>query len=360
MVNKFKEKINVFILGRYLPEHNGAAIFFHRTAKFLTKKYDIKVNRICCNSKFKKNYIIDDIKVNSFSIPKFLYKFRITQYLYFTIVFIYKLAFNKFNSNVFHCITITWHTLIIIYLTKLIKRKKKIIIDHTQETDLRNDSFKSRLTLLIKVHILSKANIIRSPSPMLSKQLNNLSLNNYELYLPHIDFNLFKPIQNDELLKLKNKLKIPPKKMIILSVGRVCFRKGSDLIIKSFKKANNKRDFYLILLGPCDPEFKKYKNQQDIFISDEKVNNVYEFMKVADIFVLMSRVEGLGIVFIEALASGLKIIMPKINGVSDYIINNNQIGKEINYNIDSLKNEFYKLKKKIFSFLIKKYAEREL
>ena len=72
MQEKNKKKILVFINNRYLPEHNGAAVFFHNTAKHLSKKnFNIVVNRICRASEFKRDYKIDNILVKSLKIPNF-------------------------------------------------------------------------------------------------------------------------------------------------------------------------------------------------------------------------------------------------------------------------------------------------
>ena len=309
------------------------------------------MNRICSKSNFKKKYKIDKIEVNSFTIPDSIFKFQIINILYFTINLFFKLLFKQIKFEVIHCITVTWHTLIVIYLTKILDKKKKLIIDHTLYTDLKiYPTWKSKFLFNIKKNILSKADIIRSPSPNLSKQLKTMGLNNYEIFLPNVNYNLFKIISLKNKLKLKSKLNIKKNKFIILSVGRVCLRKGSDILIKTFKKINKKDNYFLIFLGPCDNQFKKYKNQKGIFISDKKVNNVHEYMKVSDLFVLLSRNEGLGIVFLESLASGLRILLPKIKGVSDFIIGKNKlVGKETSYNTNKIKNDinyFYQTRKK--------------
>lgn len=351
MQEKNKKKILVFINNRYLPEHNGAAVFFHNTAKHLSKKnFNIVVNRICRASEFKRDYKIDNILVKSLKIPNLIFDSKLMNYFYFFLSFFIRNIFNKSKYHAIHCITITWHTLIIIFISKLIHKEKKIIIDHTLKTDLKvYPNFKSRFLNNIKKHILFKADIIRAPSPFLRNQLKSIGLKNYEIFLPNINFKKFNIPKKKEKIKLKSKLKLKfeKNKFIILSVGRVSYRKGSDLLIKAFKEINKFNDFYLTLLGPCNNEFKKFKNQKDIYISDKKVNNINDYMKASDLFVLLSRNEGLGIVFFEALASGLRILLPKIPGLSNFIIGKNKyIGLESSYNVQDIKKKILFLHKK--------------
>ena len=78
-------------------------------------------------------------------------------------------------------------------VTKLFNSKIKIIIDHTLNTDLNfHQTFINKFKSKIKKYILSKANVIRSLSPLLSNQLKELGLTNHQLYLPNIDFKHFK------------------------------------------------------------------------------------------------------------------------------------------------------------------------
>ena len=261
MIKKNRRKILVFINNRYLPDHNGAAIAFHRTAKFLSKKYEIEVHRICKKSNFKRTYKLDNIKVSSYPIPDIFYKLKFVNLLYFLVSFSLKLIFKKLKGDTYHCITISFHTLLIILVTKLFNSKIKIIIDHTLNTDLNfHQTFINKFKSKIKKYILSKANVIRSLSPLLSNQLKELGLTNHQLYLPNIDFKHFKIVSKKYKKKLRSKLNISHNKFIILSVGRVSYRKGSDNLINKIKKINKKRKFKLILLGPCEKEFKKYKS----------------------------------------------------------------------------------------------------
>mgnify|MGYP001119511359 CR=1 FL=1 len=106
-------------------------------------------------------------------------------------------------------------------------------------------------------------------------------------------------------------------KLNLVSVGRLCHQKGYDILLKDIADVVKKRqDIHLYIIGD-GPEFqtlKKIVEQEALlkyvtFLGNQE--NPYAYMSQMDAFVLESRYEGQGIVFWEALALGLPIIMPK-------------------------------------------------
>lgn len=127
----------------------------------------------------------------------------------------------------------------------------------------------------------------------------------------------------------------------ICSVGRITHQKGFDILINDIKKLIKYRtDFHLYIIGDGEKldSLKKltaeYKLEKYItFIG--KLANPYALMNKMDAFVLESRYEGQGMVFLEAKCLGLDIVMPKhlekyvegIKGTTDIVKSLNDLEK---------------------------------
>jgi len=114
----------------------------------------------------------------------------------------------------------------------------------------------------------------------------------------------------------------------IISVGRLVKQKGFERLIEVFKIFNkafpNSR---LLICG----EGKDGKKLEDYVHTNKMDNNilllgnrkdVYSLMKSSDLFVLLSRSEAFGIVFIEAMACGLPVMGSNVDGIKEIIKDN--------------------------------------
>jgi len=105
---------------------------------------------------------------------------------------------------------------------------------------------------------------------------------------------------------------LPQDKFNLLTVGKLTYQKGFDLLIKAMAKINN-RSFFLTILGK-GPEEKSLRmlidklNLNDCIQLAGYKNNPYKYMKQADLFVLSSRFEGFPNVLLEANACGSPIV----------------------------------------------------
>lgn len=99
-------------------------------------------------------------------------------------------------------------------------------------------------------------------------------------------------------------------KFVLGFVGRLSRPKNAEFSLKIVQELNKRRDdAMLILLGEGElEEYLKNKakkiNLKNVVFKD-RVNNVHEWMQAFDVLLLPSRFEGLGMVLIEAQASGL-------------------------------------------------------
>jgi len=122
---------------------------------------------------------------------------------------------------------------------------------------------------------------------------------------------------------------IPADEKVIIFVGRVCYEKNIDFVIRSFKKVVEqmpKSRFLIVGGGPAFDEFKKLT--EDLGIArNVTMTGAVPFIKIpgyfkkADIFVSASKTEVHPMVGIEAMASGLPIVSLDSVGYRDIVKN---------------------------------------
>lgn len=96
-----------------------------------------------------------------------------------------------------------------------------------------------------------------------------------------------------------------------LFVGRDFYRKGGDIVVSAFNRLKLKYpNAKLIIAGPDkDKISKEILNMSGIdFIGDVSVDKIGQLMTTVTCFVMPSRFEAYGLVFIEAMANGMPII----------------------------------------------------
>lgn len=109
---------------------------------------------------------------------------------------------------------------------------------------------------------------------------------------------------NSEISKLGNK--------IVLTVGRLTYQKGYDMLLRAWKIIEDKSDWKLIIAGDGEEKSNliRLKNQLKIesieFIG--AVSDIDKYYKNASIYVSSSRYEGLPMTMIEAQKFGLPIV----------------------------------------------------
>ncbi|NSF39976.1 glycosyltransferase family 4 protein [Blautia wexlerae] len=112
----------------------------------------------------------------------------------------------------------------------------------------------------------------------------------------------------------------------ILEVGELSTRKNHKVIIDALEKLADQRYVFLICgkamsnLGTYD-FLKKYAEEKKvrvIFLGFRK--DIPEINRCADIAVLPSLREGLGLAGIEALASGVPVVGSDVQGIKDYVV----------------------------------------
>lgn len=165
----------------------------------------------------------------------------------------------------------------------------------------------------------------------------------------------------------------------VLSIGRLTYQKGYDLLIESWSSViKNHPDWKLIIVGDGEDKEKLLKKIDELNLNkcitiNPPTKHIQEHYKNSSIFCLSSRFEGLPMVLIEAINFGLPIVSfncetgPKeviIDGSNGYLVNNfdtvyfaNSISKIINSTKKDYLDLCYTSKQIVHKFNIEKITK---
>lgn len=136
----------------------------------------------------------------------------------------------------------------------------------------------------------------------------------------------------------------------LLASGNLIEGKGFDILIKAFAKVSQeKENCELTIMGGGVKETNLKSLTQQLGIQDKvsffgfyNREQYVEKLKDANLFVLASRYETFGIVYIEAMATGLPVIATKCGGPEDFVDSSNGVLVPVD-DVDSLAKEIKKM-----------------
>ena len=133
-----------------------------------------------------------------------------------------------------------------------------------------------------------------------------------------VDIDFFSPVTDKKLFK--KKLNLPEDKFIIGYVGRISKEKNTQVLFKAFKKLEEQEKLHLLLVGDGpEDERKRFSVLKNCTITGF-VDNVYDYMKAMDVFVMPSLTETSSLATLEAMSSGLPVIASKVGFMRSYIV----------------------------------------
>lgn len=114
----------------------------------------------------------------------------------------------------------------------------------------------------------------------------------------------------------------------IVTVGRLSYEKGYDRVIcvaNELNKMNFNFKWFIIGEGnyrnKTEKMIKKFKLQNKVILLGNK-SNPYPYIKMADVYVQLSRYEGFSTTILEALYLNKFIITTEVSGVNEQVIEN--------------------------------------
>lgn len=160
---------------------------------------------------------------------------------------------------------------------------------------------------------------------------------------PGIDVDRYRPPTPEQRRALRARLGIPADARVVISVGALLPRKGMDRLLRGWARCAPEagRDL-LLLVGPASegeglrPWYLPHVRELEALAGAPplagtvrlvgRVDDLEDWLAAADVFALLSRSEGFGIVIAEALGCGLPCLVSPLDGIGREIVSEGSTG----------------------------------
>ena len=137
-----------------------------------------------------------------------------------------------------------------------------------------------------------------------------------------------KKLSKEEKDSIKNRLEIVQTQGIasvrIISISRLAEKNGLKDLIDSLKYLPENYKLIICGIGPLENSLKLRVETQElasrvIFTGFVDYQDLYKYLNISDVFCRPSLSEGLGNVFLEAMASKVPVIATAVGGILDFL-----------------------------------------
>jgi glycosyltransferase involved in cell wall biosynthesis len=125
--------------------------------------------------------------------------------------------------------------------------------------------------------------------------------------------------------KSRKELGLPEDKIILVTLGRLVVRKNNTELIAVMGKICCDFDCHLLIMGDgpersnLEKKIRQYGLEDKITLTGRVGEEKFQIMSASDIYVSTATHEGFGLVFLEAMESGLPVVSYNNGGQVDFL-----------------------------------------
>ena len=197
---------------------------------------------------------------------------------------------------------------------------------------ISRSSLPFRLFLGFRNLILKKADAFSAISSEIASEWTSNGVPSGKVHIiPNgVDTDDFFPVESARKELLREKLKLPRDRFIVIYTGRLVSYKGLPLLVRVWNDIRNKHQYILLLLvgtggldiHNCEDELREYviaHRLEEYLCFTGAVQNVAEYLQASDLFVFPTENEAFGVSVVEAMACALPVIATPVGELKNII-----------------------------------------
>lgn len=190
-----------------------------------------------------------------------------------------------------------------------------------------------RIFLGFRNVLLRKAEAFSAISPDIASEWTSsrVPLNKIHVIPNGVDTELFAPVSAQEKSFLREKLRLPQTAFIAIYTGRLVSYKGLPLLLQVWNELQSRHDNVLLLLAGvggldihnCEAALRDYVKAARLennvrFLG--AVQNTFEYLQAADIFVFPTENDAFPSSLIEAMSCGLPVVTTPVGAIKGIVV----------------------------------------
>jgi glycosyltransferase involved in cell wall biosynthesis len=243
----------------------------------------------------------------------------------------YKKALQHLNADV--VVSCMWYPAIITYIARKLRlcNFKHIVHDTVNMTAYIEDYFRTERFKALKISLIKMAYQDAESMIVVSKGEKKDLLKNFGLKDKKVEV-VYNPINHVMISEMaKEDPGISIYGPVIVTAGRLVHQKGLDILLGAFRKVRSSVPCKLLIVGDGEKRdelvnlVRSLKLEEDVIFLGATLNP-YKYMKMATVFCLASRYEGLGNVILESMATGAPVVVTDCPSGPAEIVDNGRYG----------------------------------
>jgi glycosyltransferase involved in cell wall biosynthesis len=322
------------VTGVYHPEVNGAANQCRQLVNALKEKVSFTVLTTTRDPNLPPRCMVEGVDVF-----RVLLKKSVNNYCGAIWKFTAFFLSRRKDFQTVHLHGFSLKSVLVVQLSKIFHKKiiiKMTSVGHDDPVSMRQRGF-------LRNHFFSLADAYVGTSPLFGKlyRKSQLPLDRLKQIPNGVDTNRFHPVKAEEKAELRDQLGLPGKMKLILFVGHFSLEKSPNILLEGWMQhvaekfpdtgiiyiGSNNLDHYEVdadLVRDMQKITESYLNKRVFFI--ERTHEIEKYFQAVDMFVLPSLREGLPNALLEAMACGLPVITSRLEGVTDWIVEDGKNG----------------------------------
>lgn len=311
------------VISNYYPFIGGAEVFAQEVAEHMVKKgAEVDVITLGSDKNLSKIEIINNVTVYRIGIGKVKY---LSFFAGFFRLLRYMLKLNTARDyDLIHSVGDGLPSYVGTIIKKLKRKPHLITIQGGSIAAGFENKLSGKILSKLEKWSFKNADSVHVISRKLRQQAEELGARHIVIIPNGVDAKIFKPMNKEELRK---RYGFSLEEKIIIAVARLIPRKGIDYLIRATAMVSQHLpNLRLLIIGNGIQRAELERLIEQLEFNDKAQilgfvphNQIATYLNMADVFVIPSLYEPLGIVTIEAMACGIPVIGSDVDGIPDVI-----------------------------------------